>query len=183
MTMQFVLFKSNCQKWNLSHWETRVSLNSSLVERGRSLMNSQPHPFLHFLVRMKPTSTNVFIQVAKIVEITRGNIFAARRMFPSQISEAYPSPDWQYGDKHYHAKGWFRPIAFQGVLTLWHVTAPSATMKQTTPLCSSLLASIFQCWMNTFYTTLTSRAIKKQLCGPVHFHYACFFPYRWQYCT
>ena len=26
-------------------------------------------------------------------------------VFPSQISEAYPSLDWQYGDGHYHAKG------------------------------------------------------------------------------
>ena len=39
----------------------------------------------------------------------------------------------------------------------------------------------FQCWTNTLYTTLTSRAIKKQLCGPVRFHYACLLPYRWQY--
>ena len=34
----------------------------------------------------------------------------------------------------------------------------------------------FQCWTNTLYTTLTSRAIKKQLCEPVRFHYACFLP-------
>ena len=39
----------------------------------------------------------------------------------------------------------------------------------------------FQCWTNTIYTTLTSRAIKKQLCVPVRFHYACLLPYRWQY--
>ena len=39
----------------------------------------------------------------------------------------------------------------------------------------------FQCWTNTLYTMLTSRAIKKQLCGPVHFHYACLLSYRWQY--
>ena len=38
----------------------------------------------------------------------------------------------------------------------------------------------FQCWTNTLYTTLTSRAIKKQLCGPVRFHYACLLPDRWQ---
>ena len=55
-------------------------------------------------------------------------------VFPSQISEAYPSPDWQYGDWNYHAKGWFRPTAFQGVLTLWRVAAPSATEKRTTSL-------------------------------------------------
>ena len=39
----------------------------------------------------------------------------------------------------------------------------------------------FQCWTNTIYTTFTSRAIKKQLRGPVRFHYACLLPYRWQY--
>ena len=37
-------------------------------------------------------------------------------VFPSQISEAYLSPDWQYGDGRYRAKGWFRPTAFQ---TFW----------------------------------------------------------------
>ena len=37
------------------------------------------------------------------------------------------------------------------------------------------------CWTNTLYTTLTSRTIKKQLCGPVCFHCACLLPYRWQY--
>ena len=39
----------------------------------------------------------------------------------------------------------------------------------------------FQCSTNTLYTRLTSRAIKKQLCGPVRFHYACLIPYIWQY--
>ena len=45
------------------------TINSSLVKRGRSLMDPQPHPLLHFLVRMKPTSTNVFLQVSKNVEV------------------------------------------------------------------------------------------------------------------
>ena len=39
----------------------------------------------------------------------------------------------------------------------------------------------FQCWTNTLYTTFTSRAIKKQLCGPVGFRYLCLLLYRWQY--
>ena len=39
----------------------------------------------------------------------------------------------------------------------------------------------FQCWTNTIYTTLTSRALKKQLSEHVRFHYACLLPYRWQY--
>ena len=87
-------------------------------------MDPQPHPLLHFLIRMKPTSMNVFLHVAKNVEVTRGKIWDVQRMlkcFPSQISEAYPSPEWQYGDGRYHAKGWFHPIALQGILILWHV--------------------------------------------------------------
>ena len=39
----------------------------------------------------------------------------------------------------------------------------------------------FQFWTNTLYTTLTSRAIQKLLCGLVRFHYGCLLPYRWQY--
>ena len=42
------------------------TINFSLVERGRSLMDPQPHPLLNFFVRMKPTSTNDFLQVAKM---------------------------------------------------------------------------------------------------------------------
>ena len=47
------------------------TINSSLVERW-SVMDPQPYPLLHFLVRMKPTSTNVFPQAVKNVEVTRG---------------------------------------------------------------------------------------------------------------
>ena len=43
----------------------------------------------------------------------------------------------------------------------------------------SLLCVHFQCWTNTLYTTLTYRAIKKQLCGPLRFHYACLWKYRY----
>ena len=39
----------------------------------------------------------------------------------------------------------------------------------------------FQCWRNTLYTTLTFRAIKRQLCGFVRFRYVYLLPYRWQY--
>ena len=56
------------------------TINSSLVQRGRSLIDPQLHPFLHFLVRMKPTSTNVFLRIAKNVEVTREKIWTARRM-------------------------------------------------------------------------------------------------------
>ena len=44
-------------------------------------MDPQPHPHLHFLVRMKLTFTNVFLQVVKNMEVTRAKIWAVRRMF------------------------------------------------------------------------------------------------------
>ena len=95
---------TKCQ-WNLfyskviaSGVNTFISLgdetiNSNLVERGRSLMDPQPHPLLHFLVRMKPTSTNVFLQVARKVEVTRGKNWAVRRMlkfFPAKSLKLIP---------------------------------------------------------------------------------------------
>ena len=71
-------------------------------------MYPQPHPLLHFLVQMKQTATNVFLQVAKKCGSHKGKDLVCTEdveVFPSQISEAYPSPDWQYGDGRYHAKG------------------------------------------------------------------------------
>ena len=56
-------------------------------------MDPQPHPLLHFLVRMKPTSKNFFLQVAKNMEVTRGKIWAVRRMlkcFPSKFLKHIP---------------------------------------------------------------------------------------------
>ena len=131
---------------------------------------------------MKPKCTIVFLQVAKNVGVTRGKIWTVRMMlkcFPAK-SVAYPSLNWQYGDGRYHAKGWFRPRAFQGVLTLSGVSTPGQQEENQTSLLF-LVCLHFQCRTSTLYTTLTSRAIKKQLCGLVHFHYACLLPYRWQY--
>ena len=114
------------------------TINSSLVERCRSLMDPQPHPIMHYLVRIKPTSTNVFLQVTTTVEVTSGKIWDVRRILKcSQISEAYPSPNWQYGDGLYHAKGWFRPTESQDVFTLWRVAASSAPRNE--PHLSALL--------------------------------------------
>ena len=56
-------------------------------------MDPQPHPLLHFLVRMKPTSTNVFLQVARSAEFTRGKIWDVRRMlkcFPAKSLKLIP---------------------------------------------------------------------------------------------
>ena len=116
------------------------TINSSLVERDRSLMDSQPHSLLYFLSKWNKHPWMFFFMLPKKWKDL--GCTEDVEVFPSQISEAYPSPDWQYGDGHYHAKGWFCLTAFQGILTLWHVPAPSVTKKRTTPLCSSLLASI-----------------------------------------
>ena len=99
-------------------------------------------------------------------------------MFPRQISEAYSWPDWQYGDGRHHAKGWFRPTAFQVVLTCRSTLSHQET-NHTSLLFFACLH--FQYWTNTLYTTLTRRAIKKQLCRPRRLHYACLLPYRSQY--
>ena len=56
-------------------------------------MDPQPHPLLHFLIRMKSTSTNVFLQVSKNVEVTRGKLWAVRRMlkcFPAKSLKLIP---------------------------------------------------------------------------------------------
>ena len=138
------------QKWlpevliQLSHWETRRSINSSHLERGRSLMDPQPHPLLHFPVQMIRRPRMFSFRSPKMWKSQGKGLGCTEdvEMFPNQMSEAYPSPDWQYRDGRYQAKGRFRPTAFQGVLTLWRVAASSATKQGTTHLCSSLLASI-----------------------------------------
>ena len=65
-------------------------------------MDPQPHPLLHFLVRMKPKSTNVFSSghKGKDLDCTKDV-----EMFPIQNSEASPSTDWQYEDERYRARG------------------------------------------------------------------------------
>ena len=91
-------------------------------------MDPQPHPYLLFLVRMKLTRRPrmSIIRSSKMLNSQRDDV----EVFLSQISEVYPSPDWQYGDGGYHAKGRFRSTAFQGVLTLWPVAVPSATKNE-----------------------------------------------------
>ena len=61
-------------------------------------MHPQPQQLLHFLVRMKPTSTNVFLQVAKNCGTHKGKYLGHTEdveVFTNEISEAYPSSDLQ----------------------------------------------------------------------------------------
>ena len=85
----FILFKSTviARSVNIFIPLGDETINSSLIERGRTLIDPQPHLLLHFLVRMKPTSTVVFRQVAKNVEVTRERIWDVLRMlkcFPAK---------------------------------------------------------------------------------------------------
>ena len=101
-------------------------------------------------------------------------------IFPSQISDAYLSPDRQYGDGHYHVKD----DSVREHSRAFACMARRSTLRHQRTNHTSLLFFAclhFHCWTNTLYTMLTAKAIKKQLCGLVRFHYACLLPYRWQY--
>ena len=140
-------------------------------------MDSQPHPLLHVLIWMKQTSTNVFLQVAKNVEIIRGKIWIVRRMlkcFPAKSLKLIPHQIGSMGTGVVMQK---YDSVWQHYRAFWlYGASQHPQLPGNKPHLSALL-----CWMNTLYTTLTSRAIKKQLCGPVRFRYACLLLYRWQY--
>ena len=113
-------------------------------------------PTLHFLVIMKPMSTNIFLQVAKKMWKSQGErsgLYGGCWGVSQPNLWSLSSPDWQYGDGRYHAKGWFRPTAFHGLLTLWLIAAPSVTKKRNTPLCSSLLAPFPMLYEHTLHYT------------------------------
>ena len=158
-------------------------VNSSLVGRSRSLMDPKPYPHLHFLVRKKPSSMNIFLQIAKSMKITRGKFWAVRRMlkcFPVKTLKLIPHQIGSMGTgviMHYDNSVRQHSRAF-----LLYVASQHPQPPRNEPLSLLFLVCLhFQCCTNTLYTTLTSRAIKKQLCGPVRLHFACLLPYRWQY--
>ena len=117
------------------------TINSSLVEWRRSLMDPQPHPLSHFLVRMKPASTNVFLQVAKNLEVTRGK----SGLYEGCWNVSQPnlwSLSHQMGTGVIMQKD---DSVRQHSRAFWLYGAsqhPQQPKKRTTPLCSSLLASI-----------------------------------------
>ena len=154
------------------------TINSSLVVRGRSLMDSRLRPLLYFLVRMKPTSTNVFLQVAKIIKAhgehldcaEDGKYFPAKslKLIPHHIDRMGMSIVMQKDDStRQHSRAFWLYGASQHPLPL-----------RNEPHLSALVClPPFPMLDKHIYTTLISRAIKKQLCGPVRFHYACLLPY------
>ena len=145
-------------------------------------MDSQPHPLLHFLVRMKPTSTNVFLQVVKNLEVTRVKIWAVWKMFkcfPAKFLKLIPHQIDSMGMGVIMQKD---NSIRQHSRAFWLYGASQHPQSPGNELHSLLFFAClhFQWWTNTFYTTLTFRAIKKQLCRPVRSHYARLLSYRWQ---
>ena len=120
---------------------------------------------------MKQTSANV----AKKYGSHKGKALGSTEdveVFAGQISEAYPSPDWQYGERALSCK---RLTPSDSIPGGFDFMARRSTLSHQETNHTSLLFFLcpdFQCWTNT---------IKRQLCGPVRFHYACLQPYRWQY--
>ena len=185
--MYWVIF-INVYYFNLYLYFTFITLgdetiNSSLVERGRLLMDPLPHPLLHFLVRMKPTSTNVFLQVTKNAGVTRGKTYAVRRMlkcFPAKSLKLIPYQIVSMGTGvimqkddpfRHHSRAFWLYRVFQ------HPQPPRNERHLSALLCMPPFSMMDE---HTVYATLASRAIKKQLCGPVRFHYAylCSLWYR-----
>ena len=144
-------------------------------------MNPQPDLLLHFLVRMKQMSKNIILEIAKNVEVTRGKIWALRRMlkcFPAKSLKLIPHQTGSTGTGVIMQKD----ESVDSIPGRFDFMAHRSTLshKETNHTSLLFVASLhFQCWTKTFYTTLISRAIKKQLCGPVRFHYARLLPYRW----
>ena len=128
----------------------------------RSLMDTQPHPLLHFLVRMKPTSTNVFLQVAKYVEVTRGKIWIVRRMlkcFPAKSLKIIPHHIGSMGTGVIMQKD--DCVRQHSREFLLHGTSQHPQSPRNEPHLSALLClPPFPILENILYTMLTSRAIK-----------------------
>ena len=82
-------------------------INSSLEEISRLVIDSQPHPLA--LPHLNETDIHECLSSGRQkCGSHKGKYLGCTEdteVFLSLIPEAYPSPDWQYADRHYHAKG------------------------------------------------------------------------------
>ena len=95
----------------------------------------------------------------------RSGLYGGCWSVSSQISEAYPSPDCQYEGGGLSCK---MTIPSDSIPGRFDFMARRSTLshQETNHTSLPFFAYLnFQCWTNTLYTTLTSRIIKKQLCG------------------
>ena len=78
-------------------------INSSPVESSSSLMDPQLHPLLVFLLQMKQTSANVFLQVTKNVGVTREKVWDVhRKLIPHQVASVGTGVIMQKNDSVRH---------------------------------------------------------------------------------
>ena len=168
---------NTCSKWQWNLFYSKViprsintfiplgdeTINSSFVERGRSLMHSQPHP--------PCTSSSEWNQRPRM------SFFRSPKMWKSQGERSGQYEEcWSVSQPSFWSLSLIRLAAWG-----WALSCKRMVPSDSIPgrLDTSLLFFAFlhfQYWTNTLYTTLTSRAIKEQLCGPVSFHYACLLP-------
>ena len=162
--MEFVLFKSNqfqsCRK-EVGRWWTH-----NLTHSCTSSSEWNWHPRMSFFRSPKMRkSQGERLGCTEDVEV-----------FPSQISEAYPSPDCQYGHGSYHAKGWFRRQHSRAFWLYGASQLPQTPWNE--PHLSTLLCLPPFPMLDghiLHYAHLQSN--KKQLCEPVRFHYAFLLLY------
>ena len=97
--IKFVLFKSNCPRRD----DQFQSCRKRKVAEGSTISPTLALP--------RPNETNIHECLSSGRQKCGSHKAKYRgctedvEVFPSQISQAYPSPDWQYGDESYHAEG------------------------------------------------------------------------------
>ena len=99
-------------------------------------------------------------------------------VFPSEISESYPSPDWQYGDRRYHAKKDDSVRQHSRAFWIYGASQHHQPPRINHTFLLFFACLHFQCWTNHALHYANLQSNKEQLCGPVRFHYACLLPYR-----
>ena len=129
---------------------------------------------------MKPTSTNVYLQVAKKCGSHKGEDKDCTEDVGSISHPNILSLSLTKLTVWGRALAWKRMFPSDSIPgRLYFMARRSMLSHQETNHTSLLLFAClnFQFWTNTLHITLSSRAIKKQLCGPVRFYYACLLPY------
>ena len=146
-------------------------------------MDRQPHTPQHFLVRLKQTSTNIFLQVAKNVGVTRGKICAVRRMlkcFPTKSLKLIPH---QIGDKgtgvimHKDDSVRQHSRAFSVHGALQRPQPPRNQQHLSAHLCLPPFPMLDEHILHQAHLK-SNKETTVQTCT---FHYACLLSYIWQY--
>ena len=107
VTMEFVYSNVIARSVNTFIPLGDETMNFSVVERG-SLMETQPQHTLALPRRNKTDDHKCLSSGRQKCGSHKGkdpDCAEDVEVFPSQISEACPTPDWQYGNGSYHAKG------------------------------------------------------------------------------